>query len=123
MFQLTYQEVRNLRFQIGTSRLQHIDFIDDHGGRRHLPLALTQEGIAMLSSVLRSPRAAQVNISIMRAFVKLREWAETNQELAKKLNELEKKYDHQFKVVFDTLREIITPTVSNKRRKIGFSQD
>ena len=114
-----------------TSSLQQIDFIKDfekenlqtHGGSRHLPLAFTQEGIAMLSSVLRSPRAAQVNISIMRAFVKLREWAETNQELAKKLNNLEKKYDHQFKVVFDTLREIITPTISKKRRKIGFSQD
>ncbi|MBI3534554.1 MAG: hypothetical protein HY072_03580 [Deltaproteobacteria bacterium] len=78
-----------------------------HGGRRTLPFAFPQEGIAMLSSVLRSSRAVQVNIIIMRTFVKLREMLLTHEDLSRKINELEKKYDFQFKTVFVTIRELM----------------
>ena len=84
-----------------------------------LPYAFTEQGVAMLSSVLNSERAVQVNIAIMRAFVKLREMIASNKELAKRLDELEKKYDAQFKVVFDAIREMMTPP-EPKRRRIGF---
>lgn len=96
MFQLKNQEVASLRSQIVTSSLEH-------GGRRYLPYVFTEQGVAMLSSVLNSERAVQVNILIIRAFVKLREMIASNKELAKRLDELEKKYDAQFKVVFDTI--------------------
>ncbi len=89
------------------------------GGRRYLPLAFTEQGVAMLSSVLRSPRAVQVNIAIMRAFVKLREILATHQDLAKRLEEIESRYDKQFKVVFDAIRELMTPP-EIPRRRIGF---
>jgi hypothetical protein len=82
-------------------------------------MAFTEQGVAMLSSVLRSPRAVQVNIAIMRTFVRLREMLLSNAELARKLNQLERKYDAQFKVVFDAIRELMTPPVAPKRR-IGF---
>ena len=75
------------------------------GGARHLPYAFTEQGVAMLSSVLHSEQAVLVNIEIMRTFVKLREFLLTNQELARKLAELEKKYDSQFKLIFDAIRE------------------
>jgi hypothetical protein len=100
MFRLTPEEHRSLIFQIGISNT-------GRGGRRHPPYAFTQEGIAMLSGVLKSPRAVKVNIMIMRAFVKLRELLATHKELAGKLKELEKKYDSQFKVVFDAIRELM----------------
>jgi hypothetical protein len=103
----------NLRFQIGTSRR------GSHGGRRYLPYAFTEHGVAMLSSVLRSKRAVQVNIAIMRTFVRLREMLLSNADLARKLNALEKKYDAQFKVVFDAIRELMTPP-EPPRRQIGF---
>jgi hypothetical protein len=99
MFQLDKQEVANLRSQFATSRW---------GGRRYTPCAFTEQGVAMLSSVLRSERAVLVNIEIMRAFVRLRRILASNVELARKLNELEAKYDTQFKVVFDTIRELMT---------------
>jgi len=89
------------------------------GGRRYLPYAFTEQGVAMLSSVLRSKRAIQVNVEIMRAFVRLRRMLATNEELARKLAALEKKYDAQFKVVFDAIRELMAPP-SPKRRRIGF---
>lgn len=95
MFQLDKQEVANLRSQFVTSRW---------GGRRYAPYAFTEQGVAMLSSVLRSERAVLVNIEIMRAFVRLRRILASNVELARKLNELEAKYDTQFKVVFDDPR-------------------
>ena len=96
------------------------------GGQRYLPYAFTEQGVAMLSSVLNSERAVQVNIEIMRAFVKLREMIASNKELAKRLDDLEKKYDSQFKVVFDAIRELMTPPdpppapLPPKPRRIGF---
>jgi hypothetical protein len=87
--------------------------------RRALPYAFSEQGIAMLSSVLRSHRAIKVNIEIVRAFVRLREMASSNTELSRKLEELEKKYDKQFRIVFDTIRQLIVP-VDRKRKEIGF---
>jgi phage regulator Rha-like protein len=112
MFPLKNQEVINLRSQFVTSSL-------GHGGRRYLPYAFTEQGVAMLSSVLNSERAIEVNILIVRAFVKLRELIASNKALAKRLDELEKKYDVQFKVVFDAIRQLMTPP-EPKKRKIGF---
>jgi hypothetical protein len=82
-------------------------------------MAFTEQGVAMLSSVLRSKRAVQVNIAIMRAFVRLREMLLSNADLARKLDALENRYDAQFKVVFDAIRELMTPP-EPKRRQIGF---
>ena len=110
MFQLTYQEVRNLIFQIG---------ISSWGGTRKQPRAFTEQGVAMLSSVLKSKRAVLVNIEIMRAFVRLRALIASNKDLAKRLDELEKKYDSQFKGVFDAIRQLMTPPPP-KPRRIGF---
>ena len=84
------------------------------------PYAFTEQGVAMLSSVLRSARAVQVNIAIMRAFVRLREMLLSNAQLARKLVELERKYDTQFKVVFDAIRELMVPPDVPKKRRIGF---
>ncbi len=113
MFQLNLQEVRNLKSQFVTS---------SWGGRRRAaPYAFTEQGVAMLSSVLKSKRAVQVNIEIMRAFVKLREMLSSHKDLALKLAEMEKKYDSQFKVVFDAIRELMTPIeLPPKSRHIGF---
>ncbi len=102
-----------LRSQIVTSK-------ERRGGRRFRPYVFTEQGIAMLSSVLRSPRAVQVNIEIMRAFVKIRQWLASNAELSKRLVELENKYDKQFKIVFDAIRELMIPPEKPKR-EIGFS--
>ena len=112
MFQLTKQEDANLRSQIATSR--------SWGGRRTAPYAFTEQGVAMLSSVLRSPRAVQANIEIMRAFVRLRRMLQTNADLAKKLDALEAKYDGQFKVVFQAIRKLMSPP-EQPRRKIGYT--
>ena len=101
-----------MRFHFETSKR-------GRGGRRYLPYAFTEQGVAMLSSVLRSPRAVQVNIAIMRTFVRLREMLLSNAELARKLAALENKYDAQFKVVFDAIRELMLPPVPPKRQ-IGF---
>jgi len=111
MFQISFQEVRGLRSQSVTlKRGQHI---------KYRPYAFTEHGILMLSSVLNSERAVQVNIEIMRAFVKLREMLASHKDLALKLAEMEKKYDSQFKVVFDAIRELMTPP-EPKPRRIGF---
>ncbi len=115
MFQLTVEEADGLRFQIETSK-------PVRGGRRYRPYAFTEQGVAMLSSVLRSSRAVQVNIAIMRAFVRLRELLLTNADLARKLDAMEAKYDSQFKVVFDALRQLMTPP-DPPRRRIGFKAD
>jgi ORF6N domain len=112
MFQLTREEVRSLRSQIATSK-------QGRGGRRYTPLVFTEQGISMLSTVLNSERAIQVNIEIMRAFVRLREMIATHKDLARKLEALERRYDAQFKVVFDAIRELMAPPES-KKRKIGF---
>jgi len=114
MIQLNREEFENLRFQFGTS--------SRWGGRRYLPYAFTEQGVAMLSSILSSKRAVQVNIAIMRAFVKLREMLATHKDLARKLNEMEKKYDAQFRVVFDAIRQLMIPP-SPKKRKIGFQRE
>ena len=98
MFQLTREEFDHLRSQSVTSSL-------GWGGRLYPPYAFTEQGVAMLSSVLRSERAVQVNIEIMRAFVRLREMLASHAELARKLDALEKKYDAQFRVVFDAIRQ------------------
>ncbi len=110
-FQLNAEEFENLRSQIVTS--------SQWGGRRYPPYAFTEQGVAMLSSILRSKRAIQVNIEIMRAFVRLRQMLASHTELARKLDALEKKYDAQFKVVFNAIRELMKPQES-KKRPIGF---
>jgi hypothetical protein len=112
MFQLNNQDVSILRSQSVTSRFW--------GGRRYNPYAFTEQGVAMLSSILKSQRAIQVNIEIMRAFVYLRELLGTNKSLAAKLEALEKKYDSQFKVVFDAIRQLMTPA-SKDKPNIGFT--
>lgn len=90
------------------------------GGRRYNPYVFTEQGIAMLSSVLNSERAIQVNIEIMRAFVKLRQILSSHKLLAKKLESLEKKYDGQFKVVFDAIRALMANDSKISKKKIGF---
>jgi phage regulator Rha-like protein len=114
MFQLTKEEFDLLRSQSVTS--------SQWGGRRYPPYAFTEQGVAMLSSVLNSPRAIQVNIEIMRAFIRLRRILASHAVLARKLETLEKKYDAQFKVVFDAIRKLMTPP-EPKRRRIGFRVD
>ena len=110
MFQLTREEFDNLKFHFGTS---------SWGGTRKMPRAFSEQGVAMLSSVLRSPRAIHVNIEIMRAFIRLRQMLASHTELARKLDALERKYDAQFKVVFEAIRQLMAPPES-KRRPIGF---
>jgi hypothetical protein len=112
MFQLNEEEAKILRSQIATSKAQR-------GGRRYLSYAFTEQGVAMLSSVLNSDRAIEVNIQIMRAFVKLREMIASHKDLARKLDTLEKKYDDNFKVVFEAIRALMTPAEKSKK-KIGF---
>lgn len=112
MFQLTSDEAERLRSQTVISK-------SGRGGRRTMPYAFTEQGVAMLSSVLRSPRAVRVNVEIMRAFVRLRAMLSTHVDLARKLLALEKKYDAQFRVVFDAIRELMTPE-PKARRPIGF---
>ena len=114
MFQLSKQEWDRLTFQTGMSKPA------GRGGRRTPPYAFTEQGVAMLSSVLKSRRAAQVNVEIMRTFVRLRRMLATNEELARKLKSLEKKYDRQFKVVFDAIHELMAPPPGPPKRTIGF---
>jgi hypothetical protein len=118
MFQLSAEELGNLRFQSGTSSATATER-PRHGGRRYLPYAFTEEGVAMLSGILNSKRAVLVNIEIMRAFVRHRRLLSTNAELARQLEALERKYDTQFKVVFDAIRELMTPKAPGSR-PIGF---
>jgi hypothetical protein len=113
MFQLAPDEWRILKSQ---------SVISSWGGMRALPYAFTEQGVAMLSSVLRSPRAVQVNVEIMRAFVRLRRILAENAGLAQRLDELEKKYDIQFRVVFDTIRQLMQAPEPRKKR-IGFVTD
>jgi hypothetical protein len=111
MFQLAVEEFANLRSQNVTS--------SSWGGRRTAPYAFTEQGVAMLSSVLRSPRAIAVNIEIMRAFVRLRQIAGEHRELARKLADLERRYDSNFQVVFDAIRTLINPE-TRPRKRIGY---
>ncbi|MBN1908988.1 MAG: ORF6N domain-containing protein [Pirellulales bacterium] len=111
MFRLDEEEFEILRSQFVTS--------SSWGGRRYPPYAFTEQGVAMLSSVLRSPRAVAVNIEIMRAFVRLRRMLASHADLARKLDALERKYDAQFKVVFDAIRQLMTPP-SAPKPELGF---
>lgn len=113
MFQLSKKETESLIFQFGRSK--------GRGGRRHRPFAFTEQGVAMLSSVLNSERAVQVNIAIMRTFVQLRRLMDSNADLARKIEDLEKKYDEQFSVVFAAIKQLITPPEPSKPR-IGFKR-
>ena len=114
MFQLSKEEFDYLRSQTVTS---------SWGGRRYPPYAFTEQGVAMLSSVLRSTRAVQVNVEIMRAFVRLRRMLASNRKLEEQLNALERKYDKQFRVVFDAIRQLMEPPESATKRPIGFVWD
>jgi hypothetical protein len=112
MFQLTRDEFDHLRSQSVTSS-------SGWGGRRYPPYAFTEQGVAMLSSVLRSQQAVHVNIEIMRAFVRLRQMLASHEELSRRLDELEQKYDQQFRAVFDAIRQLMTPPEPSRRR-LGF---
>lgn len=117
MFQLDAAEWKTLRSQFVTSNENPVG----RGGRRYAPYAFTEQGVAMLSSVLRSERAIHVNIEIMRAFMRLRQMLTSNAELARKLNALEKKYDVRFKAVFEAIHDLMAPAESKKKRPIGFA--
>ena len=116
MFQLNKEEADFLRSQIVTLEKGRGQY------SKYLPYAFTEQGVAMLSSVLRSQRAVQVNIEIMRAFIRLRQMLASNAELARKLDALEKKYDAQFKDVFEAIRQLMAPP-EPKRRAIGFRKE
>ena len=113
MFQLNTEEFKSLTFHFG---------ISSWGGTRKLPYAFAENGVAMLSSVLNSRRAVQVNIQIMRTFTRIREMLATHKDLQKKIEDMEKKYDAQFKVVFDAIRELMRQP-ETKKRKIGFGRE
>src|SRR6266550_196669 len=130
MFRLTQAEAEGLRFQIGTSnenaakqtsglRFQTETSKSRRGGRRYLPYAFTEQGVAMLSSVLRSARAVQVNIAIMRTFVRLREMLTSNEALRRKIEEMEKRYDTRFQIVFAAIKDMLEAPQKPKR-SIGF---
>lgn len=110
MFQLTEEEFANLKSQNATS---------SWGGRRTLPYAFTEHGVVMLASVLNSPIAVSASIQVVRAFVRLRELLATHKDLAQKLEELEKKYDRKFSVVFEAIRQLMEPPKA-RRRRIGY---
>ena len=133
MFRLSNEDWENMKCQFGRSssartkgslswRSQIVTTVA-HGGRRALPYAFTEQGVAMLSSVLHSPRAVEVNIAIMRTFVHLRRLMDSNRELARKIEALEEKYDEQFAVVFDAIKQLISDDDARKtqpKRRIGF---
>lgn len=114
MFQLTTEEFKNLMSQIAIS--------SSHGGRRKLPLAFTVQGVAMLSGILNSEIAIDVNINIMRAFAQIRRLGMSIVDLKRKIDTMERKYDHNFKIVFDAIRQLIAPPPAPERKmKIGFT--
>jgi hypothetical protein len=112
MFHLSSEEFDILRSQFATSRLKH-------GGRRYLPYVFTEHGALMAASVLNSQRAIEISIYVVRTFIKLREMIASHKDLSRRLDEMEKKYDGQFNVVFDAIRELMIPPEEDKR-KIGF---
>lgn len=119
MFELTKNELATLRTQFATSK--------GRGGTRYLPFAFTEQGVAMLSSVLNSEKAVEVNIAIMRAFVFMRQYALSHRDLTEKLKELEQKYDKQFDDVFDALNYLVKQNkqhiTQKERKRIGFKED
>lgn len=113
MFQITEEEFKNLMSQIAISSA--------HGGRRKLPLVFTEQGVAMLSGVLNSEIAIDVNINIMLAFVQLRRIGMSMVDLKRKIDGIERKYDHQIKIVFDAIRQLLQPPPQSKsKQKMGF---
>ncbi|MGC1618441.1 MAG: ORF6N domain-containing protein [Candidatus Acidiferrum sp.] len=112
MFQLSPKELHSLRFQTGTSK-------PAPGGRRYVPYVFREQGVAMLSSVLRSSRAVHVNVAIMRTFVRLREMITTHEELRRKIDAMEKRYDARFQAVFETIRQMLETPIPAKK-PIGF---
>jgi hypothetical protein len=116
MFRLTKEEAEH----VNALRSQFVISNAGRGGTRYLPYAFTEQGVAMLSSVLRSERAVQVNIEIMRAFVRLRQLLRSNEELARRLEEFEERYDEQFEAVWEAIHELITPPARSKR-PLGFA--
>ena len=112
MFRLSWKEAQNSRSQFVTLKQGH--------NIKYLPYAFTEQGVAMLSSVLRSKTAIRVNIQIMRVFSKIRHLLDTHTKLKKKIEEMEQKYDGQFKIVFDALRELLTPPAPKPKGPIGF---
>ena len=124
-FVISSSKGSNLKSQFATSssdtkalRSQSVT-LKNHGGRRTLPYAFTEQGVAMLSSVLRSPRAVEVNIAIMRTFVQLRSLMQSNKLLAEKIEKLEEKYDQNFQIVFDAIKQLITAD-DNPSKELGF---
>ncbi len=123
-FQLTDEEYESLRFQIGTSkgpdkRSQNATSKTGRGGRRYFPYAFTEHGALMAANVLKSQRAVEASVQVVRAFVKMRNMLASNAELSKKIESLEKKYDSQFKSVFDAIKRLMLPPVKPKGG-IGF---
>ena len=112
MFQLTVKEFKGLMLQTATSK-------KGRGGRRKLPLVFTEHGAIMAANVLNSARAIQAGVEVVRAFVRLRQLLATNVGLARRLDDLEGKYDRQFKVVFDAIRQLMSPP-GRDRKQIGF---
>jgi len=120
MFQLTKEEFAELKSEIDASNLRsQIATARSHGGRRYLPHAFTEHGAIMAANVLNSERAVRASVEVVRTFVRLRQMLASNAELARKLEELEKKYDRQFKVVFDAIRQLMTPP-EPPQKQIGF---
>lgn len=122
MIELTLDEYKSLISQIGTSK----DDTNKRGGRRKPPFVFTEQGVAMLSSVLNSPRAIEVNIAIMRAFVRLREILASNRNIERQLKSLDKKvasHDKQFKIIFDTIAKLMAPDEKTAKKPIGFKHD
>ena len=129
MLQLTPQEWEDLKCQIGISSASvsssgnssQTVISNEHGGRRAIPYAFTEQGVAMLSSVLRSQRAVEVNIAIMRTFVQLRRLMDSNRDLARRIEAMETRYDEQFSQVFDAIKQLISEDKTRKaKRSIGF---
>ncbi|MGI8603218.1 MAG: ORF6N domain-containing protein [Verrucomicrobiales bacterium] len=133
MFQLTAEEAEKVRSRVSQSAIpasgtpsnssQTVMSSRKHRGRSYLPYAFTEQGVAMLSSVLRSQLAVEVNIAIMRTFVQLRRLMDGNRELARKIEGMEKKYDQQFAVVFDAIKQLIAEDTERKaqpKRRIGY---
>ena len=114
MFQLTNNEFNDLR--------SHFVISSHWGGRRYAPYAFTEQSIAMLSSVLRSKQAVAINIEIMRAFIQLRRLMNNNEDFKRKIERLEKKYDKQFKIIFEAISQIMSPSISKSKRPIGFAE-